>query len=113
MSRRKFWIEVACWQIFWFVLFLPFSLLGLLFWDLPKCVFEFFQSEWASANRIAYSDVREKYIKKKSREVLRDYGNLSVADFCEKYDIKQSELENTIRIVRKQLGVTHYEQSTI
>lgn len=88
-------------QVFWFLFFLPFSLIIWLFWDFPKFVFEFIADEWKSAYRFTYNAwLTPKCQKIQAKKILKNYEELSFDEFCQKYkeyNINENNIEEVIK----------------
>lgn len=89
-------------QVFWFLFFLPFSLIIWLFWDFPKFVFEFILDEWQSAYRFTYNAwLTPKCQKIQAKKVLKDYEELSFDEFCQKYKEYQIDENNIEKVIEQ------------
>ena len=113
MKRLWLALEFRGWQIFWFVLFFPFSFCVWLVWYLPKFFCEFILDEWQSAYRVVYFDLRQKYLLKHCRQIIQDYGNLDSGVFDAKYHCTPSNREELLDAAQKKLGVGKYGKSAI
>ena len=107
-TKEVYWVRFnfRLRQVFWFIVFLPFSLLFLLIYDLPKLLIDFFIDEWESAYKFVYHHwLIPKFRSKKAREVIADYGNLTVDEFCIKHKCSLSDREELFSLSQKELNV--------
>ena len=107
-TKEVYWVRFnfRLRQVFLFIVFLPFSLLFLLIYDLPKLLIDFFIDEWESAYKFVYQHwLIPKFRSKKAREVIADYGNLTVDEFCIKHQCTKDGRDEFFSQSQKALGI--------
>ena len=93
-------------QILCFIVFLPFGLCLWVICDLPKFFIEYLLDEWESAYSLVYQYwLIPKYRSQKAREVIADYGNLTVDEFCIKHKCTKDGRDEFFSQSQKALGI--------